>query len=184
MIFLGDGKISEGEIREGYIIAARLSLVNEKEIGISFSVIFQTYVIESYFVQERLQCWIEDIFSTSKYQYEILEEEMVRDQPWPPVSSAETLAQAFERMDSQQVRDFDQSSLLSSLMDSASDTQSIRSLRSLEVDASHREPRNYNSQAGSSYVSEDMNDESMLIGESPTDTGLDNPALDIDEQKL
>lgn len=146
----------------------------------------QTFIIDSYFVRERLQCWIEDIFSNSKYQYEIVEEEIVRDSSWPNISSAESLAQAFERLDSQQARDFDQSSLLSSLLDSASETQSIRSLRSVEMETSHRD---FNGKpalnTGASNTSNnfygDIDDESQLIADD-LDKGVDNLAMDLDEQ--
>lgn len=145
----------------------------------------QTFIIESYFVQERVQCWIEDLFSNSKYQYEILEEDIIKDKSWPNVSSEETLAQAFERLDSQQVRDFDQSSLLSSLLDSASETQSIRSLRSLEIETSQRGPvftREASNVSDDIYI--DNDDESQLIkAVSPSLEGVDMfPDLDLEEE--
>lgn len=137
-------------------------------------------------MKERLQCWIEDIFSNSKYQYEIVEEEIVRDSSWPNISSAESLAQAFERLDSQQARDFDQSSLLSSLLDSASETQSIRSLRSVEVENSHRDSNgkpvlNTGASNTSNIFYGDIDDESQLITDDP-EKGVDNLAMDLDEQ--
>ncbi|XP_056003243.1 polyamine-transporting ATPase 13A3-like isoform X2 [Ostrea edulis] len=145
----------------------------------------ETFIIESYFVQERVQCWIEDLFSNSKYQYEILEEDIIKDKSWPNVSSEETLAQAFERLDSQQVRDFDQSSLLSSLLDSASETQSIRSLRSLEIETSQRGPvftREASNVSDDIYI--DNDDESQLIkAVSPSLEGVDMfPDLDLEEE--
>lgn len=136
-------------------------------------------------MQERVQCWIEDLFSNSKYQYEILEEDIIKDKSWPNVSSEETLAQAFERLDSQQVRDFDQSSLLSSLLDSASETQSIRSLRSLEIETSQRGPvftREASNVSDDIYI--DNDDESQLIkAVSPSLEGVDMfPDLDLEEE--
>ncbi|XP_061189779.1 polyamine-transporting ATPase 13A3-like [Saccostrea echinata] len=168
------------ELKPAPSIPYRCIYLGIAAINFFLDYLVETFIIESYFVQERLQCWIEDIFSTSKYQYEILEEEITRDKSWPNISSAESLAQAFERLDSQQARDFDQSSLLSSLLDSASETQSIRSLRSLEVDTSHNDPvfqRETSNVSDGFYM--DIDDESQLIKQDPSQ-GVDNPALDIE----
>lgn len=167
-------------------IPYRLIYLGIAAINFFVDYLIETFIIDSYFVKERLQCWIEDIFSNSKYQYEIVEEEIVRDSSWPNISSAESLAQAFERLDSQQARDFDQSSLLSSLLDSASETQSIRSLRSVEMETSHRD---FNGKpalnTGASNTSNnfygDIDDESQLIADD-LDKGVDNLAMDLDEQ--
>ncbi|XP_062618648.1 polyamine-transporting ATPase 13A3-like [Saccostrea cucullata] len=173
------------ELKPAPSIPYRCIYLGIAAINFFLDYLVETFIIESYFVQERLQCWIEDIFSTSKYQYEILEEEISRDKSWPNISSAETLAQAFERLDSQQARDFDQSSLLSSLLDSASETQSIRSLRSVELDPSHSDAV---LQRETSNVSDgyhvDIDDESQLIKQDPPPQGVDNPALDIEEEEV
>jgi hypothetical protein len=101
------------------------------------------------------------------------------------VSSEETLAQAFVRLDSQQVRDFDQGSMLSSLLDSASETQSIRSLKSVEIETSHREPeftRETSNISDDIYL--DNDDESQLIkASSPGLEGVDMfQNLDLEEE--
>lgn len=108
------------------------------------------------------------------------------DSSWPNISSAESLAQAFERLDSQQARDFDQSSLLSSLLDSASDTQSIRSLQSVEMETSHRDSNGKPAfNTGASNTSNNfygnIDDESQLITDD-LEKGVDNLAMDLDEQ--
>ncbi|KAK3088339.1 hypothetical protein FSP39_017880 [Pinctada imbricata] len=121
------------EIRPAPSIEYRFLYVGIAAANFILAYLAEEFIIESHFVKETLQCWLEDIFSNSLYQYEILENEISSTKTWPPVSSHESLADVFIRMDSHQVRDFDQSSLLSSLLDSASETQSIRSLRSLEI---------------------------------------------------
>lgn len=90
------------------------------------SLIVEQYFCDSYFVSRKLQDKIKQRLFNTQYKYKALEEEISESQDWPPISATTGLLDVFQRMDSAASVDYDRTSLLSSLADSASETGSLR----------------------------------------------------------
>ncbi|XP_033763720.1 LOW QUALITY PROTEIN: probable cation-transporting ATPase 13A3 [Pecten maximus] len=106
-------------------------------LGITFingfiSVLFEMYLIDNKFISNTLQTRIEELFKGTSYRYLEVEKDIEKDTAWPPTQTKPSnLVDAFARMDSAHTaQDFDQNSLLSSLLYSSSGSYRSHSLHS------------------------------------------------------
>ncbi|OWF45588.1 probable cation-transporting ATPase 13A3 [Mizuhopecten yessoensis] len=106
-------------------------------LGIAFingmvSILFEMLVIDSKYISRTLQTRIEEMFKGASYKYLEVEKDIEKDISWPPTQTKPSnLVDAFARMDSaHNVPDFDQNSLLSSLLYSSSGSYKSHSLHS------------------------------------------------------
>ncbi|XP_069120261.1 polyamine-transporting ATPase 13A3-like isoform X2 [Argopecten irradians] len=110
----------------------RLNIIGICFINGFISILVEMYLIDNKYIGNTLQTKLEERIKGASYKYLELEREIDEDPAWPPTQTKpSTIVDAFARMDSaHSARDFDQNSLLSSLLYSSSGSYRSHSLHS------------------------------------------------------